>query len=148
VPLHKIGDLIATSGKLQGLARETQRLKALEHLLFEAIPPALAAAARVTQLKSGTLIISADNAAIAAKLRQFAPRLVSHYKKSEFEITAIRVDVQVKAHKIKGEDDVTKRTLPPEAIREFSKLSERLPASPLKAALARVAARRTSGRSN
>jgi hypothetical protein len=147
VPVHKIGELIATSGNLQALAREAQRMKVLEHLLFQAVPPTLAAASRVTKLKSGTLVISADNAAIAAKLRQLAPRLVVHVRKIENQITGIRVDVQVKRHQNKAEDDVTKRPLPPEAIQEFSRLSERLPASPLKSALARFAARRGPAKS-
>lgn len=146
MPNHKIGDLIATSGSLRALARDAQRLKTLEHLLFEALPPALAAASRVTNLKTGILVVSAENSAIAAKLRQLARRLLLHFKKSGIEITGIHVDVQVKTHKIKAEDDVTPRTLPPEAIQEISRLSQRLPASPLKAALARLAARRGPGK--
>lgn len=146
MPTHKIGDWIATSGSLRTLAREAQRLKSLEHLLFEALPPALAAASRVSNLKAGTLVVSTENSAIAAKLRQLAPRLLLHLKKSRVEITGIDVDVQVKTHKIKGEDDVTRRALPPEAIQEISRLSERLPASPLKSALARLAARRGPGK--
>jgi hypothetical protein len=142
VPVQKIGDVIATSGNLRTLARQAQRLKELQHLLFEATPPALAAASRVTNLKSGILVISADNAAVAAKLRQLAPRLLLHLAKHEIQVTGIRVDVQVKTHKIKAEDDITARALPPDAIQKFSKLADRLPPSPLKSALARFAARR------
>lgn len=141
MPVQKIGDVIATSGTLKSLADLAGRLKILEHLLFEALPPELAAASRVTHLKSGILVISADNAAVAAKLRQLTPRLLSHLGKRENEVTGIRVDVQVKAHKIKAEDDVTSRGLPPDAIHEFTDLADRLPASPLKSALARMAAR-------
>jgi hypothetical protein len=142
VPVQKIGDVIATSGNLRSLAQRARRLKDLQHLLFEAVPPALAAASRIANLNSGILVISADNAAVAAKLRQMAPRLLSHLGKSGFEVTGIRVDVQVKAHKIKAEDEVTRRVLPPDAIQEFSQLAERLPPSPLKSALSRFAARR------
>jgi hypothetical protein len=147
VPSHKIGDLIANSGSLRTLARDAQRLKDFEHLLFEALPPSLASASRVSNLKAGTLVVSTDNSAIAAKFRQLAPRLVSHLRKSGIEITGIQVDVQVKPRKIKAEEHVTPRGLPPEAIQEFSRLEQRLRASPLKAALARLAARRGSGRS-
>lgn len=146
MPTHKIGDLIATSGSLRTLARDAQRLKTIEHVLFEAVPPELAAASRVSNLKAGTLIVSTENSAIAAKLRQMAPRLLLHFKKSGIEITGIHVDVQVKTHKIKAEDDVTGRALPPEAIQEISRLSQRLPASPLKVALARLASRRAAGK--
>ena len=111
-------------------------------MLLESTPSALAAASRVANLKAGTLLVLADNAAIAAKLRQIAPRLVLQFKERGFEVTGIRVEVQVKPHKIKAEDDITKRSLPPDAIKDFSALSDALPASPLKSALARLVARR------
>lgn len=142
MPVQKIGDVIATSGNLKALAREAQHLRDLQQLLFEATPPALAAASRITNLRSGTLVISADNAAIAAKLRQLAPRLLSHIQKQAVEVTGIRVDVQVSTHEIKAEDEFTKRPLPPDAIQKFGRLSDSLPTSPLKSALARLVARR------
>jgi hypothetical protein len=141
VPVQKIGDVIANSGNLKTLAQHARRLEELQHLLFEAVPPALAAASRVSNLQSGLLVISADNAAVAAKLRQLAPRLLSHLGKAQFQVTGIRVDVQVKAHKIKAEDDVTRQALPPDAIQKFSTLAERLPPSPLKSAVLKLARR-------
>ena len=145
MPVQRIGDVIARSGDLKALARQAQRLRDLEQLLFESTPVALARASRVANLKAGTLMVLADNAAVAAKLRQLAPRLLLHLNKRGFEVTVLRVEVQVKAHKIKAEDDFTKRPLPPDAIQEFERLSAALPPSPLKAALARLAARRRTG---
>jgi hypothetical protein len=147
VPVQKIGDVIANSGNLRSLAQHARRLEDLQHLLFEAVPPALAAASRVSDLKSGLLVISAENAAVAAKLRQLAPRLLSHLGKGRIQVTGIRVDVQVKAHKIKAEHEVTGPALPPDAIRKFSGLAERLPPSPLKSALLRMARRGAGKRS-
>ena len=141
MPVQKIGDVIAASGNLQALARKARRLRDLQQLLFESSPPLLVAASRVADLRSGTLIVVSDNAAIAAKLRQLAPRLLSHIREQANEVTGIRVDVQVKAHKIKGEDEVTGTALPPDAIQEFSELARKLPDSPLKSALTRLAAR-------
>lgn len=147
MPVQKIGDVIANSGDLRSLAQHARRLEDLQHLLFAAVPPALAAASRVSNYKSGLLVISADNAAVAAKLRQLAPRLLSHLGKTEIQVTGIRVDVQVKAHKIKDEDEVTGRVLPPDAIQKFSGLAERLPPSPLKSAVMKLARRGASRRS-
>ena len=141
MPVQKIGDVIASSGDLKALARQAQRLRDLEQSLFEATPSALAHSSRVASLKAGTLIVLADNAAVAAKLRQLAPRLLLHFKERGTEVTGIRVDVQVKPHKIKAEDEFTKRPLPPDAIKDLSALSDALPASPLKSALARLVAR-------
>jgi hypothetical protein len=142
VPVQKIGDVIAHSGNLTALARHARRLSDLQQLLLEATPSALAAASRVTDLKAGTLVVLADNAAVAAKLRQLAPRLLKHVQKQQAEVTGIRVDVQVKTHKIKAEDEVTKHPLPPDAIKDLGTLAEALPPSPLKSALVRLLARR------
>lgn len=142
MPVQKIGDVIASSGNLKALARHARRLSDLQQLLLEASPSALAAASRVTDLKAGTLVVLADNAAVAAKLRQLAPRLLKYVQKQQVEVTGIRVDVQVKTHKIKAEHEVTKHPLPPEAIQDLGGLAESLPPSPLKSALARLLARR------
>jgi hypothetical protein len=142
VPIQKIGDVIANSGNLAALARHARRLSDLQQLLLEATPFALAAASRVTDLRAGTLVLLADNAAVAAKLRQLAPRLLKHVQKQQAEVTGIRVDVQVKTHKIKAEDEVTKHPLPPDAIKDLGGLAEALPPSPLKSALVRLLARR------
>lgn len=141
MPVQKIGDVIANSGNFRKLAQHAEHLKDLQQLLFEAVPSGLATSSRVANLKSGMLVISADNAAVAAKLRQLAPRLLSHLEKAGIQVTGIRVDVQVKAHKIKAEEHVTGMTLPPDAIHKFTGLADRLPASPLKSALVRLAAR-------
>lgn len=142
MPVQKIGDVIAHSGNLTALARHARRLSDLQQLLLEATPPALAAATRVTNLKAGTLVVLADSSAVAAKLRQLAPRLLKQVQKQHAEVTGIRVDVQVKTHKIKAEDEVTKHPLPPEAIKDLGGLAEALPPSPLKSALVRLLARR------
>ncbi|OGA20611.1 MAG: hypothetical protein A3I02_13680 [Betaproteobacteria bacterium RIFCSPLOWO2_02_FULL_67_26] len=141
MPVQKIGDVIATSGNLEALARKARRLRDLQQLLFEASPPSLAAASGVADLKSGTLIVVADNAAVAAKLRQLAPRLLLHVREQANEVTGIRVEVQVKPHKIKAEDKFTPRPLPPDAIQDFARLSDALPDSPLKSALHRLVVR-------
>lgn len=146
MPVQRIGDVIASSGDLKSLARQAQRLRDLEQLLFESTPVALARASRVANLKAGTLVVLADNAAVAAKLRQLAPSLLLHLNKRGFEVTVLRVEVQVKAHKIKAEDDVTGRALPPDAIEDFARLSEALPDSPLRSAVARLVARRRTRR--
>jgi len=142
VPEQKIGDLIARSGDFKALARHARRLSDLQQLLLEAAPFSLASACRVLDLKAGTLVVLADNPAVAAKLRQIAPRVLKHLQNQQPEITGIRVGVQVKTHKIKAEEDVTRPPLPPEAIRDLGCLARDLPPSPLKAALARMLSRR------
>lgn len=148
MPVQKIGDVIARSGGLEALARHARRLSDLQLLLLEATPSELAAATRVTDLKAGTLVVLADNPAVAAKLRQLAPRLLKHVQKQQPQITGIRVGVQVKTHKINDEHEITKRPLPPEAIKDLGELAEALPPSSLKSALAQLLARRHSTKRN
>jgi hypothetical protein len=142
VPAQKIGDVIARSGDLKALALHARRLSDLQPLYLETVPSSLAAASRITDLKAGTLVILADNPAVAAKLRQLVPRVLKHLQNQQPEITGIRVGVQVKTHKIKAEDDVTRPSLPPEAIQDLGQLAAAMPPSPLKAALGRMLARR------
>lgn len=144
MPTRRIGNLLASSDELQALSRQAQRLAELQQVLFEAVPPALSKATRVKNHRGGTLILLADNAAVAAKLRQLAPRLLLHLQIRTVEVTGIRVEVQVKAPQISTGNDVTKRVLPTDAVKDFGKLSDALPASPLKSALTRLVARRRS----
>jgi hypothetical protein len=141
VTVQKIGDVIANSGDLGSLVRQSKRLSGLQNRLFTALPPALATACRVASLKSGKLRVLASNPAVAAKLRQLVPRLMSHLQNQGFEVTGIQVDVQVKAHKIKDEQDFTKQPLAPEAIRKIEALAAQLPPSSVRSALVRMARR-------
>jgi len=142
MPAHRIGNLLANSGELKALSRQARRLAELQQVLFEAVPPALSKATRVKSLRAGTLFLLADNAAVAAKLRQLAPRLLLHLQIRATEVTGIRVEVQVKAPQIGTGNEITKRALPPDAIRNFADLAGSLPPSPLQSALARLVARR------
>ena len=141
MPVQKIGDVIASSGNLQALTRKARRLRELQLLLSDAAPPLLAAASRVVDLKSGTLVVVSDNAAVAAKLRQLAPRLLQHVREQAIEVTGIRVEVQVKPHKIKTEEYFGKHPLPADAIQDLERLSDGLPPSQLKQALDRMVSR-------
>ena len=142
MPAQKIGDVIARSGDLKALALHARLLSDLQQLFFETVPSNLAAASRITDFKAGTLVVLADNPAVAAKLRQIVPRVLKHLQNQQAEITGIRVGVQVKTHKIKAEDDVTRRSLPTEAIQDLGELAAALSPSPLKSALGRMLARR------
>ena len=139
---HKIGELLAGSGELKALSREARRLAEVEQLLFEAAPRALAEAARIKSFRAGTLVLSADNAAVAAKLRQLAPRLLVLVRKRESEVTGIRVEVQPAPHQNSPTRRSGKRPLGAAAIADFQVLAEGLRESPLKAALARLVQRR------
>ena len=141
MPARKIGDFLAVSGELKALSREARRLAEVEQLLFEALPRALAEATRIKGLRAGTLIVSADNAAVAAKVRQLAPRLLLHVRKRATEVSGIRIDVQP-APQQERRSNRAEKSLPGAAvISNFHSLAEGLRESPLKQAITRLVRR-------
>ena len=100
MPIRDIRNLLGASSELAALRDKTQRLLALQRVYVDRTPVELAEltrASRVGYLQAGTLYILADNAAVAAKLRQLLPRLLPVFQKLEREVTGIRVDVQPKS---------------------------------------------------
>jgi hypothetical protein len=137
---HKIGEILATTGHLKALSRAAERLAELERLLLSAAPRALSEATRIKSFRAGTLVVSADNAAVASKLKLLAPQLLIQIRDREPEVTGIRVEVQPApgARPRKTE----KRDLGGAAITEFQSLAAGLADSPLKSAVERLVQRR------
>ena len=96
MPAHKIDFYLNSSDRLRSLTQEAQRIAELHRVLLNIAPPELTQACCVKQLRDGTLTLLAENAAIAAKLKQLAARLLASYQKQRCEVTAIRIEVQVR----------------------------------------------------
>jgi hypothetical protein len=134
VAARKIGALLGAP-ELSTLSRKARRLATLQQLFLDCAPPALTRASRVAQYQTGTLFLAADNAAVAAKLRQLAPSLLSNIRKREPEITGIKIAVQVKEITSQAQ-----RARPPghagiENLHAFRALADALPESGLKSAV-------------
>jgi hypothetical protein len=141
MPAHKIGELLLQSSELRALSRRAQHLADLQRAVLEAIPRPLASVTRVKSLRSGTLLVAADNSAAAAKLRQLAPRLLEHLQKNEGQVTGIRIEVQVAAQQNRLGNSSRKRALDTRAIADFERLADALKDSPLKHAVTRLVQR-------
>jgi hypothetical protein len=89
--------------------------------------------------REGTVVVSADTSAVAAKLRQLAPRIVVEIVKSFPEVTAIRVELQV------AESSASAPGPRPEigskGLASLARLRDSLPESPLRQAIDRLVAR-------
>jgi hypothetical protein len=144
MPAQKIRSLLA-SGELGALCGKARRLAELQQAYSESAPPPLAQASRVSNCRAGTLFLLAENASVANKLRQLAPRLLANMRKREPEITAIRIGVQVSRPAPEAQRVQRGRALSPEAVEIFRKLSETMPASPLAAALTALVRNHDSG---
>ncbi len=147
MPLHTIAKLLGATSELKALSARARRLRELQTLYAGSAPPELACSSRVKNLRAGTLLISADNAAIAAKLKQLGPTLLASLRKSEAEITAIKIEVQVSGALRERVPQSKKTPLTTDAIQEFESLAKRVPDGQLKAALTRMVRRHKKTRS-
>ena len=132
----RVGLLLNSLPQLQALNRELRQLAALQSALTQLLPGNLATSTSVAPVKAGELILFANNGAVAAKLRQMAPRILDSLRARGHEITGIRIQVQVSMR----DNPLPQKqiSLSSEARSAIDSLSERLDASPLKAALKRL----------
>lgn len=140
MPALKI-DALLDAPELAALSRKARRLAQLQARYARCAPPPLVRASRVADCRAGTLLIVADNAAVAGKLRQLVPSLLSKMRKREAEVTGIKIGVQVKEV---AEDDGARPRLEHariENIDVFRALADTLQQSPLKSAVMALMAR-------
>lgn len=138
--MRKLQAYLAAGDSLGHLSHRAQWLAELERAYAEAVPERLAEASGVSHLEAGTLVLWAESGAVAAKLRQLAPTLLSRLRKRSSDCTAIRVTVQVQARRDAPRFSVRRRLGAPGAA-ALQELAETLPPSALKKALGRLAAR-------
>jgi hypothetical protein len=110
---------------------------ALQRALAEVLPHNLAAYATVASMNAGELNLFADNGAVAAKLRQMTPRMLTSLRQRGYDITGIRLQVQVS--KLDNPLPPKQISISVEARNVIDSLTERLDPSPLKSALKRLA---------
>jgi hypothetical protein len=144
VPARKIGALL-DAPELKSLARKAQRLAELRSAFLNSAPAPLCQASRVRDYRAGTLYLSADNAAVATKLRQLAPSLLLSIRKRAPEVTGIKIAVQVREVTPRPTGRSRAHAGGIENVEIFRALAEKLPESPLKAAVSRLV-RRHGGR--
>jgi len=133
---ERIGLLIDRLPQLQVLNRQVRRLLALQDILTEVLPQSLASSTTVALSVADELVLFVDNGSAAAKLKQLAPRILVFFRQQGHEVTAIRVQVQVRIrHNPLPQKQIS---LGPTARQAISELSATLEASPLKTALERL----------
>ena len=141
MPLHAISKLLGATEGLKALSVRMRRLRELQILYVRSAPGELASASRVKNLRAGTLLVSADNAAVAAKLKQQAPTLLASIRKTEAEVTGLRIEVQVSGLARERPPKSGKKPLSPDAVQKFDELAKRVEDGDLKTALANLVRR-------
>lgn len=116
-----------------------QQITLLQRHYQQIAPPSLLRSSRVIQIHDQTLIVAADNGAVAAKLRQISSELISSFRTRGCEVTGIQIKVQVRT--ITPPANKVYRTLGAKGKLELENLALDLKDSPLKSALQRLARR-------
>lgn len=141
MPLTTIGKLLGAAAELKTLSARARRVRELQTLYSRSARPELASSSRVKNYRAGTLVVAADNAAVAAKLKQLAPSLLASLQRSEVEITAIRIEVQVSGAAHERPRKSNKTVLSADAIKKFDELAKSVPDGGLKSALGNLVRR-------
>ena len=89
-----LGKLLEKSEGLDRLLPHARSLIELREQLAAALPPGLRRQATLANFKNGTLVIFADNSAVAAKLRLMLTALGDRLKANGVDHTGIKVEVQ------------------------------------------------------
>jgi len=136
---HKLDYFFGAAPELQALCLETKKRSLLQKAWEKAAPSALVSASHVGALQNGTLTVYVGNGAIAAKLKQQAPRLLGKLQEWVREVTSIRFEVQVR----NPQADARHKDLALSAVALASlvQLEESLEESPLRTALHKLVGR-------
>lgn len=136
MPILNIRKLLTDSAELSALHKNTRRLLMLQKAYVDFTPVELASASRVGYRRADTLYLLADNAAVAAKLKQLLPRLLPKFQKLEPQVTVIRVELQVKTRGGAPAGRSRDAALSLENIKHFEDLAKQVSDPRLRSALA------------
>lgn len=137
-PLRSIGHVLDSLTDIRSLMERVRTLVALQKRYADYVESELAARSRVSHEQAGTIFIQADTAAVAAKLRNLAPRILQELRTRCPNLTGIQVGTQPSPRR-----DMT-RIFPilSEASRtELQQLNSKLPEGELRRAVARLSRR-------
>ena len=146
MPLRDIHRLIDASSELASVRKQVKKQAALQQAFVDYTPVELAfltQSSRVGYIKAGTLYLLADHAAVAAKLRQLLPRLLSVFRKLDAEITGIKVEVQVTNPAKAPARRADKTNLTIDSIEQFERLSHSVKSPELKLAITNLVRKRS-----
>lgn len=138
MPARKVGFYFDTTPAVQSLVKQALRLIEMQRVFTEIAPKPLTQSGRVGRFTHSSLLLFADNGAVATKLKQLTPSLLVKFQKRGYEVTAIRVEVQPPPRQPIPRKKIR---LSGKAAGHLQELAARLPASPLRTALEGLLAR-------
>jgi hypothetical protein len=136
---YRLNAYLASNPELRQLSSKAKQITALQRHYESIAPPNLTRSSLVLRLHQQTMVIAANNGAVAAKLRQMSAELISLFQARGCEVTLIQIKVQVATPPriVLSEP----RKLGKSARDALNRLDENLADSPLKTALRRLVKR-------
>jgi hypothetical protein len=142
--LPKIDRILSADRELQPVLEKAREIRALAGLVDGFLPPDLACQVRVANFREGTLVVIAQNPAVAAKLRLLAPSLNRFLLKQQFQVSSVSLRVQPNSAQ-KGLAARQKTAhFSTHTMESLRQLEERMEPSPAREALARLLRRQAS----
>ncbi|HTH44492.1 MAG TPA: DciA family protein [Oxalicibacterium sp.] len=126
-------DFLRAHDKMAALLPAVTRMAALQKDCANLLP-AMFAHCAVLQFETEQLVLSVPNAALATRLKQQLPKLQEQLLQRGWQVSAIRLKVQVSKTPAKSTTSST-LVLPAKAISAFEELSEALDDTPRNQAL-------------
>ena len=138
--MQRFNALFKENAELATLSDRANNLTASQKIWNSAVPDAMRPFTRAGAVKHKRLTVYADNGAVAAKIKFLLPSLLIKLQKQGLEVTAIRIEVQVKSAPRKAGQKA--RIVPAQAAAGLQALATKLGDSELGAALSRLARHR------
>lgn len=137
---NRLNALLGSTPELKKLAQTARQIEGLQRQYRTIVPASLLQGSHVMRYDNGRLILAADNGAVASKLRQLAPQLISSFRTRGCEVTGIQIQVQVNPAPPRA--PVAPRELGPQGQMALGDLALNLPEGELRAAVERLSRRR------
>jgi hypothetical protein len=135
----RLNAYLASNQELRQLSSKAKQITALQRHYESIAPLNLTRSSQVLLLHQQTMVIAANNGAVAAKLRQMSAELISLFQARGCEVTLIQIKVQVTIPpRITAPEP---RKLGKSARDALNRLDDNLADSPLKTALRRLVRR-------
>jgi hypothetical protein len=140
-------DFLRRNDRMASLLPAATRMASLQKDVKVILPP-MYAGCDVMSLQEGVLTLAVPSSAVAAKLKQQAPKLQATLQKKGWQIDSVKIKIQV-GRALPPQQEMLKPSsleLPPMAVQAFEELGDALPESPqnapLIAAIKRLAEKR------
>ena len=134
-----VAELLSRTDAFAPLRAGVEQMSAMRRDLAALLPDYLASSVEPGFIKEGTLTLFAAHSALAARLRHLEPRLLSELQQRGWSVRTLAVKVRPRA--VKEPPAPKQARMTPAGAAALQALSRTLAPSPLREALARMAAR-------